>query len=342
MVTCPYCKAELSPAAASADADSVFACSACLNPVGIRTKGAQTVAFALPGERDVRTLAAPGSVGGTILHRLRESATELPVLPEISRRVAAAIQSEKTSMSDLAAIVREDSAIAANVLRVANSAAYGGLHTVSELTAACSRLGQKTVANIVQSVASKAIFDSDDPAVGSMMEKLWRHSVAVAHFSAGVGAALSMPKTDTLYLQGLFHDIGKLAILSVCRGADTKSSGNGHMTDDVLMEVVEAYHRLAGLHILIHWNLPPEFLVTAYYHDDPDHTPGDARKAAHVVALANKLAYVSGLGFGSENNDESLLDHPSTGFLQLSDIKLANIRVDLEEKLDALLGAIAE
>jgi HD-like signal output (HDOD) protein len=309
--------------------------------VGLRG-GPATAAFTLPGVRDIRTIASDQSYGGRVLHRLRNSATELPVLPEISRRVSQVINNEKASMSDLARILREDSAIAANVLRVANSAAYGGLHTISELTAACSRLGQKTVANVVQSVASKSIFSSDDPVVGSMMEKLWRHSVAVAHFSAGVGAALSMPKTDALYLQGLFHDIGKLAILSVCRGADTKASANGHLTDELLMEVIDAYHRLAGLHMLIHWNLPAEFLLTAYYHEDPDCAPGDThRRALHVVSLANKLAYVSGLGFGEDSSDESLMDHPSTSFLQLSDIKLASIRVDLEEKLEALMGAIA-
>ena len=169
MIACPYCKTELTPPASANDEDSVFACAECLNPIGIRNEGIQQ-AFVLPGERDTRTVATPESVGGRILERLRAPETELPVLPEISHRVWAAIQSEKTSMSDLAAIVREDSSIAANVLRVANSAAYGGLHSVSELTAACSRLGQKTVANVVQSVASKSVFDSDDAVVRGLME----------------------------------------------------------------------------------------------------------------------------------------------------------------------------
>ncbi len=343
MVNCPYCKADIAPPPIAGGSGLIYACGACLNPIGLRHAGGSLQAFTLPGEHDIRTVTSGESLGGRILHRLRDSVSDLPVLPRISERISSAINSEQASMTDVARIVREDGVIAANVLRVANSAAYGGLHPISELTAACSRLGQKTVANIVQSVASKAVFSSEDPVVGSMMEKLWRHSVAVAHFSAGVGSALSMPQIDTLYLQGLFHDIGKLAILCVCRGGDTKSSGNGHLTDDVLMEVVEAYHRLAGLHMLIHWNLPPEFLITAYYHEEPDRTPSDdMRRAVHVVSLANKLAYISGLGFGEESNDDTLLDHPSSAFLQLNDVRLANIRVDLEEKLDALLGAIAQ
>jgi hypothetical protein len=59
------------------------------------------------------------------------------------------------------------------------------------------------------------------------------------------------------------------------------------------------------------------------------------RTPTAIVGLAEAVAEVSGFSIGEA--PASLLGHPATKFLGLTDIKLAMLRADLEEKLAPLL-----
>jgi hypothetical protein len=54
-------------------------------------------------------------------------------------------------------------------------------------------------------------------------------------------------------------------------------------------------------------------------------------------ALADALAGLTGEGPKEEEPDASLISHPSSAYLGLTDMKLAILRVDLEEKLEGIL-----
>jgi hypothetical protein len=61
--------------------------------------------------------------------------------------------------------------------------------------------------------------------------------------------------------------------------------------------------------------------------------------AVHVVALANTIVNVE--GYGMYKPDEVFLTgHSSARFLNLTDVKLAALRVDIGDKLEALLSAV--
>jgi len=85
---------------------------------------------------------------------------------------------------------------------------------------------------------------------------------------------------------------------------------------------------------------PADFAIAAYCHHDPDNAPHDEWKTiSHTVALANSMAHVS--DWGSEyTQDVALVTHPSAVYFSFTDIKLATMRVDLDEKMESLLGAL--
>jgi hypothetical protein len=105
--------------------------------------------------------------------------------------------------------------------------------------------------------------------------------------------------------------------------------------------VIDGYHTLVGLQICLRWNLPPEFGVTTFCHDRLQSIPDDSwLPPVHVIALGSAEATVS--GSGARDAGISLLSLPSTKFLGLNDIKLASLRIDLEEKLEALIDTTKE
>jgi len=340
-LVCPFCEAELPLLIPEDDAACLVACETCLNPLSLRRTGEGPVVRTLPQQQDLRAVLPPESLGGRLFALMRERLDELPILPEVSQKVLKVLSDADSSMGDLAKVIREDAVIAAKVLQVSNSAAYGGLEAVTELDAACTRLGQSTISNIVQTLVTGDLFESPDPGINELMKRLWHHSVATALAAGELATVLALPKRDMIYLQGLLHDIGKVAMLDLL-GNDSSGLGSEFAgSPDVLHEILARYQGLVGLHVIQRWNLAPEFLVSTYCHWSPDTVPADKwLRTTHVVALANKIADISGFDFNSKGDEVVLLDHPSTSFLKLTDIKLAGLRVDLEERLDALVGAL--
>jgi HD-like signal output (HDOD) protein len=332
--SCPHCGDSLPQSLGAAPALAV--CLACHNPVLLPVAGPGAGAQPLAGGSDYRQVAPPGSIGAALLEALPAAIERMPVLPEISQQVMLAVRNPDTSMGDIAALIREDQVIAMAVMRHANSAMYGGIQEITDLTAACARLGMSMVANIVQVVAANNLFISGHPQLRTLMQRLWRHSIATAHCAAVISRVVSEPRGESSFLAGLVHDVGKIAMLEIVSGAYSGPLGELRKSAPLLREYLESFHAIAGLHAVQAWKLPGEFLCTTYFHHAPEQCPvEDALARAHIVSLANVVAQIEGHGL-FEAPDVVLAAHGSARYLGLTDIKLASLRVDLEDTLEAL------
>ncbi|MBI5094370.1 MAG: HDOD domain-containing protein [Candidatus Hydrogenedentes bacterium] len=340
MNVCPFCGAEVAAPTRSTTEPQLRVCKDCLNPFTVHWEGATPKCAVLPGSVDIRAVAPAGSIGGEILAQLRKAADNLPVLPEMAQRVMELVKRPDSSMRELAALIGEDAVMALKVLKVANSALYGGLSEIKDLNSACSRLGAKTVASVVQAVANGNLYITGHKKSREMMQTLWRHSVATACCADEIAKAIAEPRSDEYFFAGLIHDVGKVCLLDILSDAYSGVLGKLRDAPELLNEVLENYHTLAGLVVVSQWGLANEFAVTTYCHTDPSTAPfEDCSSMTHAIALASRIAHISGFGFG-EDSGSSLVSHPSTAFLGLNDVRLATLRVDLMERLDNVLGVL--
>jgi HD-like signal output (HDOD) protein len=295
----------------------------------------------ISGAGDLRQTAAAGTIGGELLAALPKAIESLPILPEVSTRIMELLRSADTSMSDIADTVRQDQAIAIKVLQLANSAVYGGLTRISDLTAACARLGSRTIANAVQTVANGNLYITGNPAYKDRMRGFWIHAVATAHGASELAKMTASPRPDALFVAGLIHDIGNVVLLDIVSSRRRGVLAELHSSPDLLSEVLHSYGPIAGLHVVLLWKLPPEFALTTYYHRTPESVPdAGTRTMAHIVCLAEAIADAS--GFSVTGASTNLLSHPSTKYLGLSDIKLATLRADLDDAIKPLLEISAQ
>ena len=88
--------------------------------------------------------------------RLRESVADgtlkLPVLPAVAANVLAMSQSEDSDAARLAALIQKDPALASNVLRIVNTAAFRGAAEIVALQQAIARLGMARIREIALSL----------------------------------------------------------------------------------------------------------------------------------------------------------------------------------------------
>lgn len=336
MFTCPFCSASNELIRKPVGRAAFAACRTCLNPVVIKFRNGVYEARAVSMLTDMRQALTQNSIGGDLLKKLPENVERLPVLPQIAHRIMTLVQDPDSSAVDLAETIGQDQVITLKMLQLANSAYYSGLSEITDLAAACARLGMKTVASSVQAIVASQLYTNKSPQHQAVMQDLWRHALATAYCASDIATMLAEPHSDVFFVAGLVHDIGKLLIFDIVSNNRVSSTRALLDSPELLQEVMDGYHSLVGLHIIQHWGLPAEFGVSTFCHDKLDAVPDTGwLTLVHTVALANGIANAA--GYGLNKKPVSLLGLPSTKFLNIKDTRLAVLRVDLEDKLAPLL-----
>lgn len=146
-----------------------------------------------------------------IVKKVMAAIRELPTLPSVVNRINQLLNDPKTQVADLARVVSADQSLSVRVLKLINSAAYGGDHKSNDINQAIMRLGFRSVAQVVTNVSICNMFKDDFEGLFDRSE-FWRHSVAVAVISRMLASESRHPRPDEAFTCGLLHDIGKLIL----------------------------------------------------------------------------------------------------------------------------------
>jgi len=233
---------------------------------------------------------------------LMSSALKFPVLPEIASQVVEEIDRPGSTAGSLGGIVQVDPALSARILRVANSAAYGGLAQVRDLHRAISRLGSRLVVAIVLGGVSKELLQCENPRLLELAGQAWTRSVRAAAFARLV-ASRNSADPGLAFLAGLLHATGIAVIVQACEALIEK----GDLTmppDGEFRQAVEEVHPSAGAQLLENWHLP-EMLVEAVRHQAH---PGQAEREFTPLAALTGAAGVFASEAGGTDSPTDLAD----------------------------------
>ncbi len=252
----------------------------------------------------------------------------LPPLPNLVNRLMELLRDQgSTSSKRIAALVGTDPAIAATLLRWANSAAFGGLNPVSDLSLAIARLGFRQVTSAVTALAHSGHFQSDDPEKSRLLETLWSHAVTTAMASKHV-AGLTGLEPEEAFVAGLLHDTGKLLVL---RAVDYVEGHDGaEITPVVLDELMAVLHTELGHRTLTTWSVPEPICYAALHHHDEEIDPD--QPLTMQIQAADAISCKMGFHLRPDT-EMDLLSQRSIEYLNLSDIEIAGLMVDLEDEV---------
>lgn len=191
-----------------------FPCPACKNIIHIdlRPKSGSTQAppendETVPGDEE-REFPRGEALQKIILRKLKE----LPPMPQVMFKAREVMNDPKSNFKALADILETDQAMAARVLRLANSAYYGLAGKVSSVQHASVLLGYKTVGEIVSMAGSSTLLG--DSLEGYKLDSgdLWQHSLAVALASKIIAKKIKPDLENDAFAAGLIHDSGKIVL----------------------------------------------------------------------------------------------------------------------------------
>jgi HD-like signal output (HDOD) protein len=236
---------------------------------------------------------------------LSSGTLELPSLPEVALKIRRALADDNVSVSEIARLLGADPALAARILRVANSAMfYRGTRPITSLSAAVSQLGYKMVRNVALSFAAQQVFIGyGSRSLRELVSEIWQHSVHTAVLAHMLARTRTRLNSDEAFLAGLLHEIGKLYI--VMRAKDA-AAGLAH--DPAFKAVLSAWHPRLGRAVLEAWELSAELAAAVGDHEHCSLAVADPPTLTGVVAVASFLADHSAVACNEEDFHSKLPD----------------------------------
>lgn len=217
-------------------------------------------------------------------HLLREDYS-VPPMPQLAVRVLELTRDENFSLRNLGNLVLTDQAIAAQILRHANSALRGARREIDTLPVAVQRLGSDEVVNIVLAASLMASRSKRDM-FAAHKRTLWRHSATAAFFARALAAQANLDH-NLAFLCGLLMEFGKNVLYALIQEA--LSHAAEPVPAPVIAEIVQDYHPQIGRVVGEKWRLPEPVIATMAYHHCPEAAASN-RPYVATAALASHLA----------------------------------------------------
>ena len=213
----------------------------------------------------------------------------LPPFPPVAAKAIALLASESVSLNAVADTLKRDAALSAEVLRLANSALLGARYAVSNIPQALALLGTSRLTGLLLTLSVSKFLKRTKSK--DSIRRAWHHNLACA-LAAKDFAQLFAREPDEAYNAGLFHDIGRLALLVaqpalydriIASGGDLLALERTHFGLD---------HCAAGAWVIEHWNLPKAFVDVALHHHAPRPESSELTMLVHAACVvADRLGF---------------------------------------------------
>lgn len=228
-----------------------------------------------------------------IMAKIEHHIESIPTLESSRMRLFSVLQEEDSSIESIEEVVSCDPAMAAKVIKLANSAFYRQADRHVGIQQALRTIGLDMVKCIALSMAVMNTFGNETPS----MRRLWLHSHAVALVSGMLAEA--KPEKECLFTGGLLHDLGRMVLINKVPDQYLPLCDfTGYWPDEGLeKDVFSLDHCEIGEMVANRWHFPPEVVRLIRFH----HAPLDRISA--LVCLTDQVIAQHERGLISEEFD---------------------------------------
>jgi HD-like signal output (HDOD) protein/CheY-like chemotaxis protein len=237
----------------------------------------------------------------------------LPSPPQLLTQLLAVLDDEGAGASSIGQIIEGDSAIAAKILHLANSAAYTTGRQLGEVSQAVALLGTNTVRGLVMLHDIVDAFAAKVSLSAAWLEAMNTHSVETARLASRLSTGKAWSSAS--FTAGLLHEVGQLVLATsrpdefgkatamwneaaeatsvegiAAPGAPPSEAGQVTRIRLCDLEIADigTSHAVAGAKLLSLWGLPADIAEAAAHHDAAE-TPAVAENLSSAVALAHAV-----------------------------------------------------
>ncbi|HTS37831.1 MAG TPA: HDOD domain-containing protein [Candidatus Solibacter sp.] len=199
----------------------------------------------------------------------------------------------------VAEIIGRDETLAAQSLRMANSALFSRKPAADSLRGAVRTLGIDRIRDIAISCGLMRIVPSAKEILDPLI--FWQHSLACAIIARKLARSVGFGDPEKAYLAGLMHDIGYVVNLVVLpnetKAAMLKARSEGRFAGEVEFAELGFTHCQSGEMLGRQWRLSDGLIEVILCHHDSRAAEINPALVA-IVSLSDRLCRASDLGLG--------------------------------------------
>jgi putative nucleotidyltransferase with HDIG domain len=276
-------------------------------------------------------------LGHILLRRIAADQLVVPTIPGVVERIQEALREGEAGLRHAADVLERDPFLAARALKLASLTKGAGAKKAT-LGDVVTKLGPRGVKALYAEATAQEAFVSRDPAIAAALKRTWEHSVAVATLARDVLALAGHDDSESAYLAGLLHDLGKPVVASVLLEAERQTTelyNRPWIEAPEWIEVVARTHRTVGKALAEKWLLPE--LAQKCLQENLDYDNGDRTSPVNAVCFANALAKKSGVYVGAvDAADADAVVMIGRSLIGVSDDVLKTLTKQLKDRVTGL------
>lgn len=226
---------------------------------------------------------------------------DLPPMPHVASRAISMVENPETTAQELTDVLSSDTALAARVLKIANSAMFSRQREITTLNQAIMIIGFKALKGIIVAATLRQINKS----FGNLEKLIWENSMCTAMCATVISKRLRKRFQEEIFLLGLLHSLGQIVLLAQKDTAKDYKLVLEKIRDEAYeyapaeQEIFGFAHPLIGALVAKKWNFSPETCQVILHYCDPldsSAPESELEEKTAIVKLADMVSHAAGIG----------------------------------------------
>jgi putative nucleotidyltransferase with HDIG domain len=227
------------------------------------------------------------------LQSLVENTDNLVSLPEVVIRVNELADDPHSSISDFEAIIQQDAALCAHLLKIVNSPFYGFPSSIDTISRAITIIGTEDLRNLaLATTAANALCKLESGMID--IHTFWRHSLYCAIIARELAELIGKRHPERLFVAGLLHDVGSLALYNshpeICGRIIARSHEQNRPLHEFERQELGFSHCDVGAALAEKWCFPTALVEVIRHHNQPSRADATYQVDASIIHIANCTA----------------------------------------------------
>lgn len=238
---------------------------------------------------------------------------ELPRIEKVLHELLNLVNHENFDFDELALKLSMDQMLSTRVLRMANSALFGGRREISSIKDAVIRIGSDAVRSLVRSSVMSQVFSNLETI---SLKDYWANTFEVSMIASRLSSRAGLNR-DEVFTTGTLHDIGELMIHANLPDKAVIIMQRVNQGEDpitVQREVLGTDVPTLGSKLAQAWDFPPQMVEAIAY----SHQPSKAvisPNLAHIIRFASDIHKAWDSLPSPEEKKQFIASHPSNKVL---------------------------
>jgi HD-like signal output (HDOD) protein len=235
----------------------------------------------------------------------------LPTFPQNIMELQQMCDNPDSQISLISKKVSQDPSLAADILKLSNSAGFVSNRRIESINEALMRIGLTNLKYILIAASTRKIMDKRY----KQFEKIWNHCLKVASFAKHLANKLQKKRLyDQIFITSLLHDLGKIVLLSVDLELTNWIADfvkhRGIRSTTILEEVsIGISHSTIGRLIADKWNFADFIKEGISFHHAPLQAADENKTVVYITYLANIFVGITTSKYDFDHIDPSVLTY---------------------------------